>query len=357
MPRKNTATILSRTLASTETLRLADFHSNDAFYTPIEDRFERITRLGRQALKIPIVAITAVNLQTQWFKSVTGWNIDELPLSDSLCEQTVLTDRPIVVSDLSQDHRYFEKRLVKAKPRLRFYAGLPLHDERGIVIGTLCAFDVKPRKLNSAQQDLLRDFAALAQQELLTIALHDAQAALVAKLNVARRQALLDPLTKVWNRRGGLMLLEEGIAQAKSGNTGLAVFAVDVDNFKAVNDDHGHAIGDRALRVIARTILGCIRDGDAVCRCGGDEFFVMLVGASEAEVQLIIDRVHDNLQRTGIRLTNGSLQVTVSIGVSFAQSDSSLSAEGLLVAADKALADDKSKIFRGEIDALLGTDK
>ena len=71
-------TALSRTLASTATLKLAKLHSLDPFYTPLEERYERITRLARRALSVPIAAITIVQGDRQWFKSVAGWQISEL---------------------------------------------------------------------------------------------------------------------------------------------------------------------------------------------------------------------------------------------------------------------------------------
>ena len=73
-----TATGLSRTLASTETLKLAELRNLDAFYTPLEERFERLTRLGRAALGTRVVAVTVLDEDRQWFKSVIGWKINEL---------------------------------------------------------------------------------------------------------------------------------------------------------------------------------------------------------------------------------------------------------------------------------------
>ena len=64
---------LTRTIASTATLKIANIHSLDLFYTPLEERFERITRLARRALQVPVAAITLLNEEKQWFKSVAGW--------------------------------------------------------------------------------------------------------------------------------------------------------------------------------------------------------------------------------------------------------------------------------------------
>lgn len=79
------ATALSRTLASTATIQLAEIHSLDAFGTPIEERFERLARIGQRALRVPVVAITVITQDTQWFKSVLGWPVTEMPIDKSHC--------------------------------------------------------------------------------------------------------------------------------------------------------------------------------------------------------------------------------------------------------------------------------
>ncbi len=344
MKQETEATALSRTLAGTETLQLAEVHTLDAFYTPIEERFERITRLGRCALGVPVVGITAITLDTQWFKSVSSWNVSELPIKDSLCERTVRKGKPVMVHDLSKNLKYANHPLVVGEPKFRFYAGIPLHNVHGTVIGTLCAMDVKPREKRRADQQVLTDLAALAQCELLTVALHNAQTELISKLSIARRQALLDPLTRIWNRRGGKLLLEGTLKKAADEKKSVAVCAVDLNDFKSVNDTFGHAAGDRALRMVAKELLACVRDTDGVCRLGGDEFFVVIVGIPRAEVDKIIDRIMDRIRHSGISVNGGrKTNVSVCVGVNYVEAAdiSTSSADELLAGADRALYDNK----------------
>jgi diguanylate cyclase (GGDEF)-like protein len=336
------ATFLSRTLASTQTLQLAEIHCLDAFYTPIEERFERLTRLAKSALRVQVAAVTAVTQECQWFKSVTGWDVTELSMDKSLCANTVIKRRTTIVQDLSKHPRYATHPLVLGAPKFRFYAGVPLSNAKGSVIGTLCVMSLRPRRITEKWQQLLEDIAELAQRELLTIALHDAQTELVAKLSHSRRQALLDPLTRVWNRRGGMALLDAGIERAKKDGTSIAVCAVDINHFKSVNDTFGHAIGDRALRLVARELLACVRDNDGVCRFGGDEFFVMFVGTKEKDIGKIADRVRERIHSTRIRVgKDKSTQVSVDMGIQYCEVGSTQSAKQVLDAADKALYRDK----------------
>ncbi len=335
--------MLGKVLAGTETLELAEVHSSSAFYTPIEDRFERITRLARRALDVPVAAVTAVNLQGQWFKSVSGWDITELRLDQSLCEQTVLRGKRVIVPDLARNAQYSVHPFVTGAPGFRFYAGIPLVNARGTVVGTFCVMDTSPRRLDRSDRLILSDLAEFAQRELQTSALHAAQTELVAKLSAARRQALLDPLTRTWNRRGGSLLLEAGLALAKKNETTLAVLIVDIDNFKAVNDTFGHAAGDRALRVVAGELLAGVRHNDGVCRFGGDEFFVVFVDISSTEVAEIVRRVSRRIRRAAVRTGDGrTARISVCAGLKYVSSAETITADAVLAAADEALYRNKS---------------
>lgn len=354
MPLDSEPTALSRTLTNTETLEGVEIHSLDAFCTPIEERFERITRLGRCALDIPVVAITVVTMKAQWFKSVCGWHVSERSLVDSLCQRTVEKRQPIVISDLSKNPRYSNHPLVVSSPRFRFYAGVPLMNVKGTVIGTLCAMDFKARPLSRSGYQVLTDLAVLARRELLTIALHNAQAALISKLSIARRQALLDPLTRTWNRRGGMMLLEENIKCAAEDRKSIAVCTIDVNDFKNVNDTFGHPTGDRALRLVATELLACVRDGDGVCRFGDDEFFIVLVGASREEIDFIVARVEARIQQSVIRIRSGKkTNISVCTGIAYAKYDRPVTAEELLADADKALCENKMQRERKVDDMVV----
>ena len=95
-----TDTKLSRTIASTATLKIANIHSEDLFYTPLEERFERITRVARRALQVPVAAITLLNDEKQWFKSAAGWGISELPRAHSICRLTIEENRLLTIPNL-----------------------------------------------------------------------------------------------------------------------------------------------------------------------------------------------------------------------------------------------------------------
>jgi len=330
-------TRLSRTIASTSTLKLAGMHIVDVFYTPLEERFERITRLARRALNVPVAAITCLSAEKQWFKSVAGWAVTELPVSHSLCPLTMEENRICVINDTSVDSRVMHHPLVAKKPNFRFYAGYPLQESSGLAVGTLCVFDTKPREFSEEQLCTLHDLGEIARHELLSNQLSDAQSELIAKLGAARREALFDSLTRVWNRRGAAALLRSSLSKAQERDTDISVCLLDVDNFKAINDQLGHPGGDQVLRKLAAMLVSSVRTDDIVCRYGGDEFLLILPETSADDATRIAERARRTVAESPIQTRDGSLTASVSIGLAARHRGMDVSVESLLEQIDQAL--------------------
>jgi len=330
-------TALSRTVASTATLKLANLHSLDPFYTPLEERFERITRLARRALNVPIAAITVVQGDRQWFKSVIGWQVTELPISKSLCIVVIEKGEPVIVENALDDLYLMGNPLVCRKPKFRFYAGYPINDSDGRTIGTFCVIDVKPRKTDVNFGVTLADLGDMAQRELFTVELSSAHSALVAKLGEARRQAMFDPLTRLWNRRGGLDLLNAALKESLKHDHTLGICLADIDNFKQVNDQFGHRVGDQVLRKVASTIVASVRPQDIVCRYGGEEFLVIVRDVNEKECAVVGDRICKSMRKLPIHTRESTVPATISVGIAMRNRGDPISTAQLIEKADQAL--------------------
>ncbi|MFO1250575.1 MAG: GGDEF domain-containing protein [Inhella sp.] len=160
----------------------------------------------------------------------------------------------------------------------------------------------------------------------LTVALR-----LVGKLQQLSR---LDPLTGLSNRRG----LEERWASLRH-RLPLAALAVDADHFKDVNDRHGHAVGDQALQHLAELMRRSVRSGDGVVRLGGEEFLLLLAHTDPEKARQRAEQLRALVAGSPLRLDEGELALTVSIGVAVA---SSVGPPGPLIsAADAALYEAK----------------
>ena len=342
MSADDAAAQLTATVAGTETLKIAEMHTLDVCYTPLEERFERITRTAKRVFNVPVAAVTVMNNDKQWFKSVLGWTISELPAEQSLCNPTIADEQLTVVPDTTTDPRYADNPLVVGKPKFRFYAGYPLKDKWGTTAATLCVLDIKPREFSADDVQALQDLGQMAQSEIVSDRLSEAQTQLISKLGVARREAMFDPLTRVWNRRGSTSLLGMAIKQAEEDNSDLSVCLVDIDNFKRINDNYGHQVGDQVLRKIASMLVTCLRDDDLVCRYGGDEFLLILNGMGKSRIAGIGERVRRTIADSPIPTRYGTMPMTISVGCMTQSETAGQTADELIKAADEALMQCKS---------------
>lgn len=149
--------------------------------------------------------------------------------------------------------------------------------------------------------------------------------------------ALLDPLTGIANRRA--LDRELSVREAES-HVPYALAIVDLDHFKAINDVHSHMTGDDVLRVVADTLAGIVRPGDLVSRMGGEEFAVVLPGATADAAESVCERFRLRLAKVDWQTLAPGLVVTASIGL--AASTEAASAREVLALADTRLYAAKS---------------
>ncbi|MFV8749979.1 diguanylate cyclase [Nannocystaceae bacterium ST9] len=133
---------------------------------------------------------------------------------------------------------------------------------------------------------------------------------------VLYERATVDPLTRLFHRSFGMQRLTETLRLATRLATPTSVLMIDVDHFKRLNDTHGHAAGDLALRMIARVIAGACRSTDIVARFGGEEMFVVLPATPRDGAITLATHVAECVANTRIEFEGSQLACTVSIGVS-----------------------------------------
>ncbi len=242
--------------------------------TPPEERFDRVTRLASRLFEVPIALVSLVDEGRQWFKSRCGLEAAETPREISFCGHAILEDEILVVPDATRDPRFSDNPLVTDEPRIRFYAGCPLRAPTGHLLGTLCIIDRRERELLEEERQTLRDLGAVVESELAAVEL-----------------ATVDALTGLANRRAFEMLAHHSMAIAGRSPHPLVLVFVDLDGFKAINDELGHEAGDAALCEMSRILKQVFRDSDVVARIGGDEFCVLLSGTPPTQMAPPVSRL------------------------------------------------------------------
>lgn len=152
-----------------------------------------------------------------------------------------------------------------------------------------------------------------------------------------RRQAILDSLTGLYNRRYLEEFLRRELARAEREETPLAILMLDIDHFKNFNDTHGHRAGDAVLIELGRLLRESTRDGgDIACRYGGEEFVIVMSNTSREVALRRADEIRKDFQSLRIPLEELELSATASIGIAI-WPDDGLTAEKVLHSADNAL--------------------
>jgi diguanylate cyclase (GGDEF)-like protein len=154
---------------------------------------------------------------------------------------------------------------------------------------------------------------------------------------VLREQLILDPLTGLFNRRYMEQTLRREIARARRTSSALSVIVLDIDHFKRINDSTGHEAGDTVLRAFGQQLLGSVRESDAACRFGGEEFVLILPDCSKQAAVEKARHIAAGLRTMALDYNGTALgRVTASIGVACFPEDAT-TPEALVQAADQAM--------------------
>lgn len=202
-------------------------------------------------------------------------------------------------------------------------APLILGDE---VLGALSLESPNKNAFTQSDLDLISSFAATVTAAIRNAQLH----------TEVQRQAITDPLTELYNRRGFFEIGEHEIERAHRFNRPLVAMMVDVDHFKFINDEFGHAIGDKVLQQISTRIHNNVRKVDIVGRYGGDEFAILLPELDIFTAVNVAERLRNKIEEMPFQIGNQTVSSAISIGVAKIMPDMP-NLDALLVRADHAL--------------------
>lgn len=266
-----------------ENARLQDLHSLQILDTPLEERFERITRMVQRCFDVPICAISCIDKHRQWFKSIQGINVAETARCVSFCQHTVLQKDTLVVNDARTDERFSDNPLVTADPNIVFYAGTQIYSKDKLPIASLCIIDTKPRTVDDDELKMLSDFARMVESELRLHHPNDIHTEVTKKISSPRGTTLVDPLTRIWSAEGIAMLLEGHLGSRKSCGSGLCLALIDLENFGEINSQLGFPKGDECLITFAKYLLKQVDSEHLVGRVQGNTFCVLMDSIRDQE--------------------------------------------------------------------------
>lgn len=302
-----------------ESIRLKALNDLNILDTEAEERFDRLTRLARRLLDVPIALVSLVDQNRQWFKSCYGLPVNETGRDISFCGHAILGDEVFTINDALEDQRFFDNPLVTGEPYIRFYAGVPLRMEDGSKIGTLCVIDRKPRTLAAEEVKDLVDLAQMAEQELK-----------------AKFSAGVDELTGISNRRSFSFLSNKTLEYCRTASLPTSLIYFDLNRFKQINDEFGHQCGDDALVAFSQLLVSCFRESDVIARVGGDEFVALMPSATKIGAINKLKQLESMLVEV-----NNSKQFPFNIdfcyGIAERQPSDTLSVDALLQIADEKM--------------------
>lgn len=280
-----------------EEIRLESLRALNLLDNIPEERYDRLTRLAKRLFGVPIVLISVVDAGRQWFKSSIGLDTKEAPRESSFCGHAILGDAIFEVPDALLDERFYDNPLVTNSPNIRFYAGHPLKVLNGSKIGTLCLIDVHPRHLNDEDKVLLHDLACMVESEIAAVQL-----------------ATMDGLTQLCNRRGFESLAQHALNLCKRLKKPATLLYFDLDDFKRINDERGHASGDLVLQNFGSILNHAFRNSDVIARLGGDEFVVLLTNTQLDLAKKVLVRLESMIADYNL-LDNNGYGISYSLGI------------------------------------------
>lgn len=281
-------------------------HSDNRFVAVFQDVSERYRMIEHMQRK------------EEWLRAIFETSVDGI----------VIIGKDGVVKDMNRAARSFFLRSDVVKIGSPFPYNLSTGNREEIRLeqdGCVLELKVAPFEVGSESGYLacLRDISELAKMR-----------------DDLKSLAIVDELTKVFNRRGFLALGKKHMAYAKRNRRGFWLMFIDVDGMKWINDLHGHAAGDRALIEFAQVLSGTLRQTDLVARVGGDEFVALTLDATGDSIEAIEMRLRGKLDEINSQ-PERLYKLSCTIGTAYFEPDDTVTLEDLLARADKKMYERK----------------
>lgn len=226
-----------------------------------------------------------------------------LPPGEGVAGWIVTNRRSVIIDDVSKDPRFSDRVDNFTQFKTQSIIGVPLlsGDQVYGVIELINKIDGKPftpyelKILNT-----IADFAGIAIEKAYYS-------------NTLKKLAQHDSLTGLFNRRCFEQFLNAELESHKRYHTELSLVMIDVDNFKEINDTHGHPVGDEVLKALAEITQGSVRAVDKACRYGGDEYIIILPNGTKQDAEVVRQRINEQIGRLNQQKTLPTFSVSIGV--------------------------------------------
>jgi diguanylate cyclase (GGDEF)-like protein len=300
----------------------------------VENLLNQIVGNVSQSLKLHKVLILLVDDKSNELYVVSSLGFPEsirdlrIKIGEGVLGWTALTGEAKMISKVKDKGLHFIDEIIFEDVSSAIIVPFITREK---VVGLLAAFKREPETFQEDDFELLR-----------TVANHVAIALDNAKLyEETKKLSLTDGLTGLYNYRFFNQRLKEEFKRALRYSHPLSLIILDVDNFKKINDTHGHLFGDEVLKKIAQMLRENARETDFIARYGGDEFVIILPETNKESAFKLAERILERLNKSTI-IKDTSLELSVSIGVASYPEDA-ITPEELIKSADKALYNAKQR--------------
>lgn len=292
--------------------------------TEMDECFQRITRLSASLLDVPISAFSIAHQDRQYIRAAQGLDLKQTSADISLNAQVFHSEDILLLGDASKHPDFSQHSLVNGLPKIRFYAGIPIHGPDGHRIGVLCGIDTHAREPDEAMRAKLMDLRALLENELLLRSLINE-----------------DHLTGLLNKRCFEQTIDSEWRRSARSLQPLALLSIDIDHFKGYNDTYGQLAGDECLKILADIMKNaCKRSADKVFRIGGEEFAILLPNTSQADAVRLAQRLQVAVREQTIpydSMPAGCISLSIGVCALEATSGEHAELEAFIGSCDKAL--------------------
>jgi diguanylate cyclase (GGDEF)-like protein len=297
----------------------------------VEQQIDKVLEIGSKLFEEDIGIVSRIEGNSYIVKNVYPPNGDIKPnqrfeLQNTFCAITLQSNKPLGIDDVM-------KSLWSTHPcihtGLKSYIGVPLV-VNGVRFGTLNFSSTVPKSSQFRKMDL--EFVRTLGQWMGTVIQR------TELINQLQKETVQDSLTELMNRRGVLNVLDRYAHRPSAKDSSFSILFIDLDNFKSINDTHGHLMGDQLLHQVARRLENIKRPMDTIGRFGGDEFIAVLEDVNVEQALLIARRIVDIIE-SPFKLDSSEIRISASIGLAMATDGHEL--EELLDMADTAMYEAK----------------